>query len=459
MKTTLGLSLGHHQKLMATPQLRQALKVLQLNTMELSDFISHELIENPMLEVVDEDTAESAPEPSQPYWSEYFYDADDEVQYESHDYDTDCSWVEHVGSDGPSLKEYVLWQVRLETDDPSVAKAAEWLLEYLDDNGYLDTSIEVICRNTGIPYHTLDQALRLIQAQEPAGIGARSLEECLLLQLDHMNAADSLAAQIIKHHLRSAAAGRLQTIARKLGVGLDEVRESVNLIRSLDPKPGARLSGRATATHVIPEASIERVRSKQGIDLVVVMNDSALPRLRLSKSYMDLLRHSPQLSQTRAFLEERMLRALWLLKNIEHRRSVIYRVLDAITAHQRQFFFEGPPALRPLTQKEIARQLDLHESTVSRAVSGKFVDTPYGTWPIQFFFQSGVGPEHSRIAAKPLRLLIRNIVSSESPANPLSDQEIARRLNDLGIPISRRTVAKYRELERILPSHLRRKHF
>lgn len=465
------LSLQQQQKLVMTPELRQALAVLQLPVTELEAYLQNALLENPVLEVRDgdedggaqnaADTGETAAaEGSEQQvdllsqWLEYFglEPPSDHMPRGDAREGRDDGLAGIAAAPAPTLQEHLMDQLRLLTLPRAERKAADFLVLSLDDNGYLTLPLAEAQPLVGESMAVVERALHVVQTLDPVGVGARSLEECLLLQWSVVGDGNALVPELIRSHLADLAAGRIARIAEVLGVQPAAVQEAADALRSLDPKPGRRFFQGSENRYIFPDVVVERV----GHDYVVLVNDPG-PRLTISASYRALLQGSCD-AETRRFLETKFHSALWLLRSIEQRRTTLYRVTDAIVRLQRTFFDRGLRHLRPMTLRQVAQELGVHESTVSRATTGKYVQTPHGLFELKFFFASGVADGAGGVSAESVKRLIRDLIEAEDPLEPLSDQAVADALARQGVRISRRTVAKYREEANIANSALRKRY-
>lgn len=461
MKIGFGLSMQQSQRLMMTPELRQALRILQLPAVELREYIEDELLQNPVLETKDdatdatEDESEAAGDAGGEDWTEYFHDGTDlglptggvatrsqsELGFEA------------FYAEAPTLQEHLLAQLQVAELDDALRPVAEFLIGNLDDNGLLTIGLDEVAERFKLQPGDVWQALQVVQGFDPAGVGARNLQECLLLQWETLGKTNPLVPLLIRDHLADLAEGRLSRVAAALGVSPSEVQEAVDLLKTLDPKPGRRFGHPSDIRYVVPDLMVERV----GGDYVIIINDAPIPRLAISLQYRKMLRSTE--GETRKFLEARLHSAVWLLKSIEQRRLTLYRVMDSIVKRQRAFFEHGVRHLRPMTLREVADMVGVHESTVSRAVAGKYAQTPQGVFELRFFFSRGVEAQPGTgVSAESIKRLMRDLIAGEDSRQPLSDQALADRLRRQGVPISRRTVAKYRE-EMGLASSAKRKRY
>ena len=485
------MDLGHKlvqqqtQKLIMTPELRQAITVLQLSATELAEFLTEQAQSNPFLEIHEEAARPVAPtletgrestregERFDLDWQEYFHDCSDLgfVPRPERDLDREREGrsVEAYVAEAPTLQDHLRLQLHLSSLGGGDRRIGEYLIGMLDENGYLRTSLEEAARALGVSVPDVERVHRTLTTFDPAGVGARNLAECLRLQLEALSAerrrtaVGELAGQIIEGHLEDLGAGRLTRLASVLGVPAKLVQEAADFIRTLDPKPGRRFATPNDIRYIIPDVIIERVDG----DYVVIVNDSAVPRLGINRYYRRLLEDGgtagtadrAQLGEARAYLESRLNSALWLVRAVEQRRRTLYRVTETIVNLQRDFLDHGLRRLRPMSLKQVAEIIGMHESTISRATSNKYVQTPQGTFELKYLFSSGVAAagQAGGISSEGVKKHIRDLVAREDPGQPLSDEALARLLGQRGIKISRRTVAKYRDEMGLPPSSRRRR--
>jgi RNA polymerase sigma-54 factor len=332
---------------------------------------------------------------------------------------------------------------------------AERLIGYLDEDGYLRVPLEEIAQESGCSLPELEEALRLVQSLDPPGIGARSLAECLEIQLRHRRVDDPLAYEIVRKYLPELQKKNIKKLAKQLGAEEERVRNLVNLITSLEPKPGYAYSTTPPA-YIRPDVIVRRIDN----DYYVFVDDGLLSDLRISPTYRRLLEEPNRLGneEERKFAREKLKAAQWLVKNINRRKNTLLRVAQAIVDHQREFFDKGINYLKPLTLRQIAEEVGMHESTVARVTSGKYIDTPRGTFEMKYFFSRGLPSDSGEEASnRTVKQMIAELIENDDPNNPMSDQRIVELLKEKGINIARRTVAKYREQLGILPSRLRKK--
>lgn len=455
MKQEFGLELVQTQKLALTPELRQAITILQMTSQELLEYVREEAEKNPMLEAVDEDdtalSKEAVDEVLDDDWIMYFVDASDPgvTQRASLSSKDDVTVLyENAVIPGTSLREHLIDQLVLSQLDGFQRKIAEFVIDSLDDNGYLRSSSAEIARCCGATDEEVERVIVVLQSFDPPGVCARSLRECL-----HIQAAcrgyPHLVMTIIEKHLEDLAAGRYTRIAQECKVPLREVLAARSLILRLDPKPGATYS-KSAVSYVIPDVSVKKVAG----EFIVMINEGSYPKIRLSSEYKQMISGSDD--ATREYLVEQFKKAHSLIRGIEQRRLTILRVMECIVKKQRKFFESGPGNLEPMTLRDVARELGIHESTVSRAISNKYVETQYGVVPCKLFFGGKVASHEKDVSIDTVKRLIRDIVKNEDPSNPLSDEHLVMELAKKGIRIARRTVAKYRSCLGIPPSNKRR---
>jgi len=463
-----GLKLELNQKLMMTPELRQAIAILQLSAMELSEMIAEEILENPVLEIADKEGDESEPEPAEGNqqtetlkgnetlddyfnWADYFNEGiDRKTEYGAAD---DNRPFEVFVKNNVSLHDHLELQLHLAVRDPAAKGVGQYLIGCIDDNGYLCCTVEEAAIAHAIDENTVTEVLKLIQTFDPYGVGARDLKECLIIQLEQKGIRNPLVEVIIAEYLADVAARRYKVIGEKLGCSAHMVQEAVDIIRTLDPKPG-RAFGKEQSTYITPDIIVERVNGKY----IISVNDSNTPRLTINPYYRQVAIGADP--ESRKFIEGRLNSAVWLMKSIEQRRRTLYNVMEAIILLQQDFFDHGPKYLRPLIMKQIAEQVAVHESTVSRAIANKYVNTPHGLVSMRSFFSTAVhnNAGGQDVSATKVKQKIKELIIGEDSARPRSDQELSEDLCQHGIKISRRTVAKYREELGIMSSAKRKRY-
>lgn len=480
------------QQLVMTPQLRQAIKILQVSRAELETLIDEAMSENPVLEegveqVEEEErprTEEAAPaegnggdewesppeqrettneiEPSERMgeidWKEYL----DNYRNDWHgssataaDYDEEKrNTLENTLVRAPSLQEHLIWQLRMTGITPIEESVAALIIGNMDKDGYLQTDIEDIAFQSGQDFDVVECALGHIQDLDPPGVGARDLRECLLLQLRSHGKEESVAAAIVRDHLHLLESKRYDKIAKELNAPMEEVAAAASFIATLEPKPG-RNFGEGDIRYITPDVFVQKI----GEELVVTLNDEGLPRLRVSNFYRQVLSDSGT-GEAKRYIQEKMRAAAWLIKSIQQRQRTLYLVTNSIVRFQREFFDRGVAHLKPLVLKDVAMDIGMHESTVSRATANKYVHTPQGTFELKYFFTSSLqGADGEEVSAESVKDRIREIIATEDPRRPYSDQHIAKMLSTEHVGIARRTVAKYRGIMGVLPSSKRRQAF
>lgn len=475
MKLGYDLTIEQTQKLTMTPELIQAIQILQYNSQELEEFVSQEMMENPILEMdntVGNDSRSTSQEPEFSKSEELMYkeaERDDkdlrEKIYES-EYD-DISyrqWEHRVSNDEvvsfdqytskeDTLQDYLLLQLTLSDLKGCEKRIGRYLVESIDENGYLTVDVEQTAELFSVKVSAVERILGVIQGFEPYGVGARSLEECLLIQLNAKGFNFESLDYIVRNHLNDLGENRLQHIAKCTGLSVNQVQAAADLIRTLDPKPGRAYSSGEEVRYVVPDIIVE----KQDNGYVILTNDSTVPHLMVSSFYVNLAKTHKEDVEVQKYLSDKYNSALWLIKSIEQRKRTIYNVADAVMAHQTEFLEKGDKYLKPMTLKQIAEVVGVHESTVSRSINGKYIQTPRGVYEIKYFFSSGVGSGEG-LSSNSIKTFIKEIIDKEDPKKPYSDQDMVEILSEKGIEISRRTVAKYRESMNILSSSKRRRY-
>jgi RNA polymerase sigma-54 factor len=499
-----------HQLVM-TPQLQQAIKILQLSLPELEAVVQNELESNPMLEPLDHSVAEAAantengtelspsdgePLPPEPEpgaaegpaeWdlaqpeapAETLVGEGADAAAETQDPSIDkLDWREYLDTysnnwqDGEppgddeerqrmlenrltrrtSLEDHLMWQLRLSNVHQEGLRIGATIIYNLNDDGYLETPLADLATQLETSIEKVEQVLRQVQRLDPPGVGARDLRECLLAQLRNLGMEESLAARIVGNHLNLLEKHRYAEIAKELGVPLEMVRDAAKSIALLEPKPGRDYGG-AEPAYIVPDVYIQKV----GDDFAVTLNESAVPRLRLANYYQRILSDGSVGNSTKEYLQERMRSARLLVRSIYQRQQTIAKVANSIVKFQRAFFEHGISHLKPLVLKDVAEDIRMHESTISRATANKYAHTPRGIFELKFFFTSGVkAADGGDVSAETVKEKIRELIAAESPRSPLSDQALAEMLSNDQIKIARRTVAKYRDALGILPSSRRK---
>ena len=461
------------QKLILTPSLQQAIKLLPMSTLELSDLLNQEMVENPMLEEVPTedlqpaDTA-AAPEKAEPdpqsnkpeTWDdqdyEYFFGEylEDSYRPRAQQEIKELPPIENTLSTSSSLADHLMWQLSMQTNDPLLRDIGSAIVGNLDDDGYLVASFDELA-GMG-PWHVADveRALRLIQSFDPVGVAARDLQECLQIQIRHLGLEGTPPDRIVTDHLRLLQNHQVPEIARKLSLTIDEMKEHIEIIRNLDPKPGSRYNPNQSQ-YVIPDVYVLKVED----EYVAVLNEDGLPQMRISPVYRRLLDKSAadNTAETRAYVKDKFKSALWLIKSVEQRQKTIQKVANSIINFQRDFLDHGIEHLRPLVLRDVANDISMHESTVSRVVTNKYMHTPQGVFEMKYFFHSGINSAYGEsVSSVTIKQRIRKIIENEDPRKPLSDSKIVSILQREGLDLARRTIAKYREELKISTSNQRK---
>lgn len=457
------------QQPIMTPQLQQAIKLLQLSRMELIDLVRQEQEENPFLEEVAAPTAESEPletsfESLSPAESSSAPEEEEELPPIAWDgerffpsslrEDEERPSFENFLTKKPTLAEHLLWQLRLSNFDEEECIMGTLIIGNLNEDGFLQYPLEEIAAQSGFPLAKMEAVLKKIQAFDPPGVAARDLRECLLIQAQQIYGGNPIVIQIIKNYLDQLGRKNYQAIAKGLGISWEEVVQASRLISVLDPRPG-RAYSEENIQYVIPDVYVYKV----GDDYVVVLNEDGLPKLRINPYYRDILRDQAQYDgEAKDYINEKIRSALWLIKSIHQRQRTIYRVTKSIFRFQRDFLDRGVAYLKPMVLKDVAMDVNMHESTISRVTSNKYVHTPQGIFELKYFFNTSINTSRGEnIASESVKEKIREILTKEDPQKPYSDQEIVELLKKEGIIIARRTVTKYREMLGFLPSTRRKR--
>ncbi|MZP29382.1 RNA polymerase factor sigma-54 [Heliobacterium undosum] len=477
MRVGLGQQIEQSQKLVMTPELRQAIAILQMNTLELSLFVEQELAQNPLLEAVDspiEGVAGERPSPESlspdrerhqetPDRGAPGGDAPEQAMFDPvegkgdlfnreagvpelrrrDDVDPAAAFERETPAEGPTLQEHLESQLRLAVSDGLRRRVGEYIIGNIDERGYLRMAPAEITAAVAVEEEVVREALETVQSFDPPGVGARDLAECLRIQLRRQGQSTPQLERILEEHLPDVAAGRLHRIAQRLKVTVGEVQAMVDRIKELDPKPGVAYGGERDNRPILPDVIVERVDG----EYVILIHDGALPRLTVNRTYRRILHEEGAAAEAKQYVEDRLNAALSLIRAIEQRRSTLHKVVTVIVEWQRPFLEQGLSGLKPLTLRDVAMRAGVHESTVSRSVAGKYAQTPRGLFELKFFFGSGVrtATGEEKAASGTIKPLIRQMIDREDKHHPLSDQQIAEALNEQGIPLSRRTVAKYRD--------------
>jgi RNA polymerase sigma-54 factor len=469
------LDLRLSQRLVLTPSLLQKIELLQLNQLELQEMLNQELIENPLLEEIpepeiprellqadagipEETSSRETPTSNERDSFEeidfrYFFDEYLDTGYRNREAeDIDRPGFEMFLSQTPSLEEHLNWQLGLLDVKPETALVAAEIIGNLNEDGYLSLSLEELSEVCGCRITEAEEALRIVQDMDPIGVGARDLCECLLLQLANLEMKDGLAWKIIEEHSGLLEGRKFKEIASAAGASFGEVLQAVEIIKGLIPKPGQKYSSQR-ATYVQPEVVITKVDG----EFVILINDEGMPQLRLNAGYRDLLKSGDISGETRDFLREKFRSAVDLLRSVSQRKQTIYKVCVCIVNRQKEFLEEGPAHLKPMLIKDVAGELGVHSSTISRVVTNKYVDTPQGVMELRKFFTMGVeNTSGESMSIVQVKLKIRKLIEEENKKKPYSDNQLGQLLRRDNVFITRRTVAKYREQMQIAGSRERK---
>jgi RNA polymerase sigma-54 factor len=470
------------QQLVITPQLQQAIKLLQLTRLELVDMISQEMKENPLLEELEDGkepveeegrtTEEKVlePAPSPEHTTEVKGEGEGAAEFdwenylENYNLTTPIRQVEQDGEERPSfenfltkpatLSDHLLWQLQLSNLAEEERRVGAWIIGNLDEDGYLKVSLEEISAEVNLPTESIEGVLQKIQQFDPVGVAARDLRECLLIQLYQLSKRDSIAEKIVQEHLSLLKNRNYPAIAKRLGVSVERVNRAAALISRLEPKPG-RAYGGDLAQEIIPDVYVYKVEG----EYVVSLNDEGVPRLRVNSYYRRILAEGCQgQSEDRKYIQEKLRSALWLIRSIDQRQRTIYKVAKSIVQFQRDFLDQGIQYLRPLVLRDVAEDIQMHESTISRVTNNKYMHTPQGIFELKYFFNAGIpAVQGEAMASESVKNMLREIIVKENPKKPYSDEKLAQMLKERNIHIARRTISKYREMMKILSSSERRK--
>ena len=509
------------QQLVMTPQLQQAIKLLQLNQLELVNLVQDELQENPCLEEDDREEATDAeisdetPDqlPAETIGAESEPDAESNsgevevdpgelavaadlsageslqagTEAEGTDSPTDADkiadvqWDDYMDSHpltglegrgpgdddnrpsieatltrAPNLAEHLTWQIQLSDFDESEVAVAEWIIGNLDEKGYLSATTEEIALQAGVELEAVDAVLAKVQRLDPIGVAARDLRECLITQIKALNCGDPLALRIVDEHIDLLQKRDFKKIARLLESTIEEVSSAVRVIGALEPRPG-RAFGGDDPVYIIPDIYVYKVAG----EFHILLNEEGLPRLKINSVYKDVLSadssSKSEIRDTKNYVQDKVRSAMWLIKSIHQRQRTIYKVTESIIRHQGDFFESGVSSLKPLNLRDVADDIGMHESTVSRVTTNKYMHTPQGIFELKYFFNSSISRvEGDAVASESVKEEIRKLVAAEDSSKPLSDQRIVEQLKAINIDIARRTVTKYRESLNILSSTKRR---
>jgi len=474
------LHLKLSQKLIMTPSLQQAIKLLQLSKLELQEVLNQELLENPLLDESAEElkaeeaeaeaqektqteeeakAAEPAPEKEKDSFDEIDYDAyfQDYIEYGYNPRMTEEYEefpIENTLTRPPNLTDHLTWQLMMSDASPRTKEIGQFIIGNIDEDGYLRATPEEVGASGNYEPEEVIVAMEAIQSLDPIGVGARDLRECLLLQVEFLEIDDPLVERIIRDHWEEFMQRKFVSLAKTLGIDMKVLEGLVEVIKRLDPKPGRKYSNER-AIYVEPDVYVHKVSD----EYIIVLNEDGMPKLRINGSYRNMLNSMDSKSdgETVNYIKDKIRSAVWLIKSLDQRQRTIYKVAESIVKHQREFLERGIDYLRPLVLRDVADDIQMHESTVSRVVSNKYMHTPRGLFLMKYFFHSGIDSDTGEdISSLTVKKKIQSFIDGEDPRKPLSDSKIMKILNDEGINIARRTVAKYRD-ELNIPSSTDRK--
>ncbi|SDU08470.1 RNA polymerase, sigma 54 subunit, RpoN/SigL [Verrucomicrobium sp. GAS474] len=472
---------GLHQNLglgqTLSPQMQQSLALLQAPALELRSLIQQEIEINPVLEEMHEEPGPENTDSTADDWDGESSGSESSDRDAEAAAEADADWREYFAqskagngsytaedaerrryffdsqAEEESLSAHLTEQLTLAADDPKIIEAGKEIIGSLDDDGFLTATLDEVAASAMLPAAVVHQALALVQTFDPIGVAARDLRECLLIQLDRLGKAEDIEAAIVSHHLPDLGRRKFQDIARALRVPVERVNQAAHFISTLQPRPGSTYAPDDKRNIVQAELAVQ----KQGTQWVVVLNDDAVPRLRISDTYKDILATDGNDAKVREYLKDKIRSGKFIIKCLHLRQQTLFNIATAIVARQTEFFEQGAAMLKPLTMSQIAEAVSVHETTVSRAIANKYIQTPWGVFDLKYFFTPGYQTSSGEFLSNTsVKESIADLVSRENPQKPLSDQEIVTILSERGIPLARRTVAKYRSELNILPSNLRR---
>ena len=468
MALGLKMSMKLSQQLKMTPRLQQAIKLLQLSRMELDTAIRKELDENPVLEEVhdfSEDSAEKEteikssdevePNKKEEFELENYLDNPYKSSQGSSLSDEVLNY-ENIISTTTSLHEHLTWQAGMAGFNDEELNIVLLLINYINDNGYLKIPLAEIAKiEVNLSEESLEEMLPFVQELDPPGVGARDLKECLLLQAKHLQEDTKDLVHIIENHLKDLEKKNFPRISKAMNVDTEYVVDLCQIIFDMDPKPG-RMFVTQDTHFIVPDVYIHKVSD----EYVVSLNDEGLPRLKISNLYKNLMKSTKgDNKQTKEYIRNKLNSAVWLIKSIHQRQRTIYKVTESIVKHQLDFFEQGPGFLKPMVLRDVANDIEMHESTVSRVTTNKYAHTSRGIFELKYFFNSGIKTQGVTVATESIKLKVKKMIQEEDPYSPLSDQKIVDILKKDGISLARRTIAKYRETLNILPSSKRKRYY
>ncbi len=456
MKLDLNVKMTQEQRLIMTQNMQQSIKLLQMSLHDLREYIGNEYSENPVLEVNEEhnsyenETKEISGIDSKKIIEEFYEDYRDNTEkfYSKEDETSPLNFIEK----SVSLKEFLQEQLGELKKDPYIINISKYIIESLDEKGYLEIGIDEIAEELNIPKGNAEEALEIVQDLEPFGIGARNIKECLLIQSKKLNILDNIMEEMINNHLENIASNKYDLVGKSLEISAREAQRYGDAIKKLEPKPSRGFYTGDEVNYIIPDAEIKNIDG----EFYIIMNEGVLPKLTISKTYKQVLENNKD-EKTSAYVKDKISQAMFLIKSIEQRKNTLYKVLECLLIKQKEFFLKGKEFIKPLTLREVADDIKMHESTVSRAVKDKYVLTTFGTIKIKSLFASGVNNSNQDMATLQIKNVIKKVINEENKSKPLSDQAISEMLAKDNMKISRRTVAKYREELGIKSSSMRKR--
>ena len=474
-----GLHISQTQSLRITPQLQQAIKLLQMSRIELENTIQKEIIENPTLEEMHENsedstiktegdrreikesdvgTKENDPRKQEhdDFNLDHYYDNTyhNQREYRRSGRKDEIMNYENIIPVKTTLFDHLIWQVKTSGFNEEEVKIVSLLVDYVNENGYIEKPLEAIAQETNIELESLEEHLPFLQEFDPPGVGARNLQECLLIQAKHLQENTHDMIDLITNHLKHLEQRNYAAIAKAMKQKIEHIKDMCKILEDMDPKPGRAFSSTETQ-HVIPDIYVYKIGDKYEI----ILNEDGIPRLKISNHYKKELQKNNN-TGTQDYLKQKIKSANFLIQSIYRRQDTIRRVTESIVKHQKSFFEKGSAHIVPMNLKDIATDINMHESTVSRVTTNKYVHTPKGIFELKYFFSSSIKTTGQDLSSKSVKIKIKEIIGKENPKKPLSDQKIIDILKEKdGIKIARRTVAKYREILGILPSSKRKKFF
>lgn len=485
MAAKLSQSLKQTQNLMMTPQLQQAIKLLTLTHLEMTNVIAEEMVENPMLEELEpgekdkdynlekleqqnvEAKSENFDQPSAVEkddfdWNNYIdtYNSSSSAPPSMATPDPDeTPNYENIISRGMSLQDHLEWQLRMEELTDEELETAMMIVHSINDDGYLSGSFEEVIAESSLEREHCFEVQGLVQSLDPVGCGCETLTDCLMAQARIAEERSPLLEKIICDHLEDLKNRDYKKIAKTIGVTEEQILKTSELLKQFHPKPGRQVSSQETH-YIVPDIFVKQA----GGEFVVQVNDEGVPRLKVSKLYQEMLKKSEAKGSTKAddeaskYVQEKLNSALWLIKSVQNRQKTINKVAESIVKQQQEFFKKGPRFLKPMVLKDVANEIGMHESTVSRVTTNKYMHTPIGLFELKYFFNSGISGKNggADISSEVLKLKIKGLIENENAKRPLSDQKVAELLGRDDIDVARRTVAKYREMLGILSSSKRK---